>query len=719
MATRGWPDGKPPSTQEDFYQCLDASGVLTAESARQALDRLPRPAVADDPQSLAKALLAAGQLTKLQARSILAGKVKYLTLGEYVLLEKLGQGGMGKVFKAEHRRMKRTVAVKVISAAALKQADAVRRFEREVQAAARLIHPHIVTAFDANEQAGLHYFVMEYVAGTDLSALLAQQGALPLRTAVDYTLQAARGLAYAHHQGVIHRDIKPGNLLLGPDGRIKILDLGLARLRLVGSETGELTDTGQVMGTVDYMAPEQAEDTRSADARADIYSLGCTLYRLVRGEVLYQADTLVRKLLAHREAPIPSLTLDSNLTDTSGDRLNAIFQTMVAKRPEDRQASMAQVVRALEDWLDDDRSSASVAGSAEPTTDFASVRNDFSAPGVTTSPLRSRASAPLLAQLPAEVTETFSQAETSRDLGVIVRPALDHRGEAALPLPFHAQASALARRTRPVRSRSRWAAPVLVVAVTAVAAGSASFWMLPPRPVETSRPAKRPPPIAAAPSPATSIAAPFSVTAPPTVVDNLAQRMAQMPPPEVDGDWQQQDGGLIVPVTKPTRMFYLRFGDPAWTDYDVTAKVTVHERWPAEMGLLARAQGDHRWQFIVGGFANMANRDLLAFTAIDDAWSSPTRRFMANQLRVQPGATHTLTLRVRGSTATTFMDGIEIATSESAELKAGRAGLCMFGNSVFKEIEVRAPSGELLWQGLPALDRPAEPDASATTAGQN
>jgi eukaryotic-like serine/threonine-protein kinase len=339
-----WPEGQSPATLEEFFECLAASGIMTATEARRAFNELPEGQQPSNPKKLASIWENSGQLTMYQAVCLVQGKLKYLSFGEYLILEKLGQGGMGQVLKAEHRRMKRVVALKLISVDSLKNPDSVRRFQREVQAAARLIHPHIVTAFDANEHEGMHYFVMEYVAGQDLGALVRAQGPLPVAMAVEYVLQAARGLAYAHGKGIIHRDIKPSNLLVDRDGTVKILDMGLARMDR-GEEACELTSAGQVLGTVDYMAPEQALDTHTADARSDIYSLGCTLFRLLTGEPIYAGDSMLQKMLAHREAPIPALRAKRPEVPLA---LEAVWRKMVAKRPEKRQQTMAQVVAELE-----------------------------------------------------------------------------------------------------------------------------------------------------------------------------------------------------------------------------------------------------------------------------------------------------------------------------------------------------------------------------------
>src|SRR5277367_160960 len=240
---------------ETVVKQLTDSGIIAPGKLENFV---PPKATPKDGEELLRELFKQGLLTKFQAQQVAQGKDKSLILGAYTILDKIGAGGMGQVFKAQHRKMKRLVAIKMLPAAMMKDAAAAARFEREVEAAAKLRHPNIVAADDAAEANGVHFLVMEYVEGDYLSVLVKQNGPFPVPKAVNYILQAARGLEFAHQKGVIHRDIKPANLLLSNDGVVKILDMGLARIDSDGPAQTELTSSGTIMGTVDFMSPEQA-----------------------------------------------------------------------------------------------------------------------------------------------------------------------------------------------------------------------------------------------------------------------------------------------------------------------------------------------------------------------------------------------------------------------------------------------------------------------------
>ncbi len=332
---------------EDFFKRLEESGLLN-DSIMEQKDRLQAIASGED---VAADLVGQKLLTEYQSEVLLSGVDVPMVVGDYVVTDSIGRGGMGYVLKARHRRMKRTVAIKFLLKSLTESDDLRRRFEREVEAAAQLDHQNIVTAYDAGVHEGSHYLVMQYVDGDDLSHIVKSSGPLDIPDAVDVIRQAAMGLGYAHERGIVHRDIKPGNLLLDKEGVVRILDMGLARMtpspgdELEGGAQADLTNTGSVMGTIDYMAPEQALDAKSVDHRADVYALGCTLYFLVTGNPPFRNDTVMRRLLAHREEPAPRI---SAYRPEAPPELDDIFATMMAKAPDDRFPSMKHLVVALD-----------------------------------------------------------------------------------------------------------------------------------------------------------------------------------------------------------------------------------------------------------------------------------------------------------------------------------------------------------------------------------
>jgi serine/threonine-protein kinase len=321
-----------------------------------------------DPNALVKDLCRRGWLTPFQARQLLLGKGPALLFGPYLILDLLGAGGRGQVFKALHRTMGRMVALKVLRKDLLADDEAIQRFFREVEVISQLSHPAIVHAYDADAVGSTYYLAMEFVDGTDLERLVKDSGRLPAVQACDFIRQAALGLHYAHERGLVHRDIKPSNLLVtgGTANRgtgshhsqlatpqVKILDLGLARLDkpVAGSRTHQLTvlaGNAALQGTPDYLAPEQALDFHAADIRADVYSLGCTLYFLLTAQPPFPGGTLPQKLMRHQMAEPPDIA--AVRTDVPPG-IPAILTKMLAKKPEDRYQTPAEVAEALAEAL--------------------------------------------------------------------------------------------------------------------------------------------------------------------------------------------------------------------------------------------------------------------------------------------------------------------------------------------------------------------------------
>jgi serine/threonine protein kinase len=273
----------------------------------------------------------------------------------YEVLGLIGKGGMGDVYRARHRKMERTVALKVINRRLIQKAEAIDRFHREVKAAAQLSHPNIVTAYDADHAGNFHFMVMELVDGIDLSQTIKKRNALPVAEACDYVRQAAIGLQHAHERGMVHRDIKPHNLMVTVDGTIKILDFGLASLTpeaIPASDTvaarSDLTAAGAIIGTPDFISPEQANDARQVDIRSDIYSLGATLYYLLSGRVPFDHGSVTHKLKSHAQVePAPLNSVRKDLPE----ELVAIVSKMMAKDPNERYLTPKEVADALESFL--------------------------------------------------------------------------------------------------------------------------------------------------------------------------------------------------------------------------------------------------------------------------------------------------------------------------------------------------------------------------------
>ncbi len=262
----------------------------------------------------------------------------------YRIVRELGRGGMGVVYQAVQPLMDRPVAIKVINPSVLAHPDALPRFQSEVKTAAKLDHPNIVRAHDAEQVGGLHLLVMEYVEGASLADLVQRKGPLSVAHACHFVRQAALGLQHAFEQGMVHRDIKPQNLMVTPKGVVKILDFGLARLRGGQTQGGGLTEVGAFMGTPEYVSPEQATDARTADTRADLYSLGCTLYFLLTGQPPFPEDTPVKTVLAHIEKPPPSLT---RVRPEVPAELAAVVERLLAKDPARRYQRPVEVAQAL------------------------------------------------------------------------------------------------------------------------------------------------------------------------------------------------------------------------------------------------------------------------------------------------------------------------------------------------------------------------------------
>lgn len=341
--TSGSTDLVPP----DLLPVLQKSNLLTDRQLEEIRAKVLDGTFPRDSKALADRVVAERFLTRFQADRLLRNKPHGMVVGRYAVLEPIGAGSKGRVFKAEHRLMGRLVALKVIAPQIASKASTIARFHREMRLVGRLDHPNVIRAFDADQVGKLLYLVMEYVAGKSLDFLLLERGALPPDEVIDYAAQAALGLDHAHTRGIVHRDVKPSNLLLDEGRQIKVLDLGLGALMEADSQASFATANGRAVGTPDYMSPEQAIG-READGRSDLFSLGCTMYELLTGKLPFPGETVLEQLGGRiHGGPVPITDLRPDLSP----RLVEVLDRLLARHPEDRYQTGAEAADALRGLL--------------------------------------------------------------------------------------------------------------------------------------------------------------------------------------------------------------------------------------------------------------------------------------------------------------------------------------------------------------------------------
>ena len=343
----------------DLLPVIRNSGIL---SEKQLADIKSKVLHGDYPMesvSLAECLVRDNILTSYQAKRFLANRSQGLIVGRYIILDRIGSGSMGRVYKAHHVMMDRVVALKIISPEISSNERVVARFQREMKLVGRLDHPNVVRAYDADQIQKILYIVMEYVPGFSLGERL-KKGPIPALEMIGYGAQASQGLAHAHDQGIVHRDIKPSNMLLDREGRIKILDLGLGVLMEADNSATFATADGIAVGTVDYMSPEQACG-RDVDGRSDLYGLGCAMYHLMTGKLPFPGTSPIERLgkrISGRHVPITE-----HLPELPSSFVR-ILDKMLAHKPHERFTSAAELADALQGLIRPKVKSIGSAGSS-------------------------------------------------------------------------------------------------------------------------------------------------------------------------------------------------------------------------------------------------------------------------------------------------------------------------------------------------------------------
>jgi hypothetical protein len=337
-----------PTTTDELLDLVRKSGLVDAARLDAFISRANTDSGPPTSKHWAGLLVGSGLLTRFQAEQLLLGKWRGFTVGRYRVLERLGSGGTGTVYLCEHLKVRRKVAVKVLPTIRANNPAALGRFHREARAAGVLNHPNLVKCHDIDQEGELHYLVMEYVDGSSLHEIVYRSGPLDPVRAAQYIRQAAQGLQHAHEAGLVHRDVKPANILVDRGGTVRVLDLGLARF--FNDESDLLTlkyDENNVLGTADYVAPEQALNSHGVDIRADVYSLGCTFFFILTGRPPFPGGKAAQKLIWHQVKPPPPVR---ELRPEVPEDMAAVLSKMLAKDPRQRYQTPGELAAALDPW---------------------------------------------------------------------------------------------------------------------------------------------------------------------------------------------------------------------------------------------------------------------------------------------------------------------------------------------------------------------------------
>ena len=597
----------------------------------------------------------------------------------YRVLRELGRGGMGVVYQARQTVMDRQVVIKVISRSLLDRPDALERFRREVRAAAQLSHPNIVTAYDAEQAGDLHLLVMEFVPGQSLAEVLVKKGPLPVAHACHYARQAALGLQHAFERGMVHRDIKPANLMLTPKGQVKILDFGLAKMASERGPGKGLTSLHAYMGTPEYSAPEQAADAHSADIRADIYSLGCTLYCLLAGHPPFHGETDIQIILAHlQQEPVPLPELRPDVPAT----LWAVVARMLGKSAAQRYQRPVEVARAL--------------------APFCKPGAKAAPPGSVTVPPGAAGRGTVLphdtSRLPGVARDAAARDAAARD-------------EAAAPYADLAEAPAAPQMVKSARAAVKprsawprwWAALAALAALAGVGAAAVALglgvWLLAGKSAPVPAPLK-PVPVAgrqpAEPPAAGPDKGKGTVGRAAAPVDaNLRHAYKTR-----NGEWRIEGDELVQESLLMDCQ--LLFGDFTWKDFDFSCEAKK-VGGNADVGLIYHATGAGSSEFNRGGANNTVD-------FVRSAEGGNLGVLTSRPGVMQTGRWYKLRVRLRGTHCECFLDDQLLFAYAETKNRRGAVGVRTWVAAArFRNLRVTDPAGRVLFEGLPELPAAARP----------